>query len=496
MVTALTATRKSPRKASSSGPSKAPAPKKKNTNGNGKVSESSVDSETSTVLVYNSDDDTTYDASRPRKIKIVEPPPAEKEGIDAVAKAQKRGKVDVATIPASKETKAPVKPSLVKKHDSRNPFPAHSWISSSSNQVIPLDGHEGELNFKAGFESPSVSDREDSSDEEDEEGAEKFGGVESLGELTKNPKVRIALEKDRAKKAHQRGVIYIGRLPRGFEEGALKEYFNQFGKVLRVRVSRNKRTGSSKHYAFLEFASSGVAEIAAETMDNYLLCGHLLQCKMVPKEDVHPDLWKGTRKFRVTKAYEVAARHNAKKSLAKKRGISKRLLDRQEKKRADLAAQGIEYTFDGYKPGEALVEEPEEEKEWAGPVTRSRAMSPAKRRLEGVDEEAEGSEKKKQKSDVVNPSAEAPVDVEPAPEAEATAVDGKKKKQTKKGRRRMNLWLPLQLRQRRSLHQQPMKKRQEQRSRRTRGGRVLLLRTERRKRGRQRSGELARRGMS
>lgn len=46
-------------------------------------------------------------------------------------------------------------------------------------------------------------------------------------------------------------------------------------------------------------ASSAVAEIVAETMDNYLLMGHILRCKLIPKEEVHPELWVGAnRKFR------------------------------------------------------------------------------------------------------------------------------------------------------------------------------------------------------
>lgn len=34
-------------------------------------------------------------------------------------------------------------------------------------------------------------------------------------------------------------------------------------------------------------------------MDNYLLLGHILQCKVIPKDKVHPDLWVGAnRKWR------------------------------------------------------------------------------------------------------------------------------------------------------------------------------------------------------
>ena len=35
-------------------------------------------------------------------------------------------------------------------------------------------------------------------------------------------------------------------------------YFSQFGLVTKVRVSRNKKTGNSKHYAFVQFASPGL----------------------------------------------------------------------------------------------------------------------------------------------------------------------------------------------------------------------------------------------
>lgn len=48
-------------------------------------------------------------------------------------------------------------------------------------------------------------------------------------------------------------------------------FFSQFGRLLRVRVSRSKKTGKAKHYAFLEFQHPDVAAIAADTMDGYFL---------------------------------------------------------------------------------------------------------------------------------------------------------------------------------------------------------------------------------
>jgi nucleolar protein 15 len=67
-----------------------------------------------------------------------------------------------------------------------------------------------------------------------------------------------------------RGVIYIGHLPFGFFEQQLKGFFTQFGTVTRVRVSRNPKTGRSRHYGFVEFLERDVAVIAADTMDGYV----------------------------------------------------------------------------------------------------------------------------------------------------------------------------------------------------------------------------------
>lgn len=42
------------------------------------------------------------------------------------------------------------------------------------------------------------------------------------------------------------GVVYIGHIPHGFYEEAMNGFFKQFGDVVRVRVSRSKRSGRCK----------------------------------------------------------------------------------------------------------------------------------------------------------------------------------------------------------------------------------------------------------
>lgn len=86
------------------------------------------------------------------------------------------------------------------------------------------------------------------------------------------------------------------RIPHGFYEHQMREYFSQFGTISKLRLARNCRTGASKHFAFIEFESDEVAKIVANTMDNYLMFGHILKCKYAPQESLHPDLWKGANK--------------------------------------------------------------------------------------------------------------------------------------------------------------------------------------------------------
>jgi len=63
-------------------------------------------------------------------------------------------------------------------------------------------------------------------------------------------------------------------------------YFSQFGKLTRVRLSRNKKTGKAKHYAFLEFQHPDVARIVSDAMDGYFMFSQKLTCKLMQPEQV------------------------------------------------------------------------------------------------------------------------------------------------------------------------------------------------------------------
>lgn len=142
-------------------------------------------------------------------------------------------------------------------------------------------------------------------------------------------------------------AIPFRRIPHGFYEHEMRDYFSQFGTIQRLRLSRNKRTGHSKHYAFLEFASSEVAKIVADTMDNYLMFGHILKCKVVPKEQVHENLWKGANKrFKAVPWNKIEGR---KLEMGMGREGWEKRIEGEKKRRSEKAdkLKELGYEFDG-----------------------------------------------------------------------------------------------------------------------------------------------------
>ncbi|KAI1117504.1 RNA-binding domain-containing protein [Nemania sp. NC0429] len=144
------------------------------------------------------------------------------------------------------------------------------------------------------------------------------------------------------------GVLYIGRIPRGFYEHQMREYFSQFGQVNKIRVSRNKATGQSKHFAFVEFAELSVAEIVAKTMDNYLLAGHILKVKMVPKSQVHEKLWVGSNKRFKKIPWNKMAGNRLKKPLSESAWNEK--VSKEEAKRNERAKKLLKLGYEFEAP--------------------------------------------------------------------------------------------------------------------------------------------------
>ncbi|KAM6421169.1 MKI67 FHA domain-interacting nucleolar phosphoprotein [Rhynochetos jubatus] len=160
------------------------------------------------------------------------------------------------------------------------------------------------------------------------------------------------VQRVRSKRAAQEeltpGVVYVGHLPRRLCELQLREYFGQFGKVTRLRLSRSKKTGASKGYGFIEFESDEVAKIVADTMNNYLFCERLLKCQFMSPERVHENLFKNSDRVFQKPSLPAVKRYNKIRSLVQKAKMTERLLRKEKLLRKRLAEKGLDYDFPGF----------------------------------------------------------------------------------------------------------------------------------------------------
>lgn len=94
-----------------------------------------------------------------------------------------------------------------------------------------------------------------------------------------------------------RGVVYLAHIPHGFYEEEMKGFFGQFGHITRIRLVRSHKTGNSRGYAFLEFRFKEVAQVVAETMNNYLMGNRLLKAVYIAPEKHTPKMFAHALKY-------------------------------------------------------------------------------------------------------------------------------------------------------------------------------------------------------
>lgn len=142
-------------------------------------------------------------------------------------------------------------------------------------------------------------------------------------------------------------IVYVGRIPHGFYEEQMRGFFSQFGSIKRLRISRNKKTGKSKHYAFIQFESPEVAEIVADSMNNYLLYEHLLQVKLVPLDRVHNRMWAGSGRVYKPPNFKwlQSIKQNKDKEPKEQSHMLKSILRRESKRRKRIKEAGIDFEY-------------------------------------------------------------------------------------------------------------------------------------------------------
>ncbi|XP_072020839.1 uncharacterized protein [Amphiura filiformis] len=152
------------------------------------------------------------------------------------------------------------------------------------------------------------------------------------------------------KQPEDSAVVCLSHIPHGFFEGQMRKYFSQFGQVKRLRLSRSKKSGRSRGFAFIEFEFPEVAKVVAETMNGYLTYQKIMKCRVIPTEKIHPQLFKGCdEKFKKPWHREASKnRHNSLLTAAEDRIhiAQKRRVQLERRRNKKLEELGIAFKSD------------------------------------------------------------------------------------------------------------------------------------------------------
>ncbi|KAK0639264.1 hypothetical protein B0T16DRAFT_462959 [Cercophora newfieldiana] len=296
------------------------------------------------------------------------------------AQEEQQEEVPVPKKAAAKKEKAPKKAATKSK---KEVVPEPEEPTPGEDEAVP-ETEEADEEVDVATEALVETLDAGAEDNMEDEPVSTFKKGQDVGKAPKPKKASKAA--NGIKPSGNTGVMYLGSIPHGFYEHEIKEYFSQFGEITRLRVVRSKKTGASKHRAFIEFADAEVADIAARTMDSYLLFGHILRAKLVEPSQVHPDLFKGSnRRFKAVPWNQMVGRH-LERPLGETAWQGK--VTKEEKRRAEraekLKAIGYEFEAPELKAPKAQekVEDATEE-----PVKAVEAPAPEAEKAEEAAEE-------------------------------------------------------------------------------------------------------------
>lgn len=264
-----------------------------------------------------------------------------------MAKDSAKKKVTAAAAkPDTKEAKNKKKTNVLKKKqeeaEAKKKAAAAAAIAKEEDDDLELES--------ADLEEKEIAAPTPAQTKKDKKGSEFEEGASVVPISSQNDIKRKKREMKRKKldaDAGENRVVFISRLPKGFYEPQLRKFFSQFGRVIAVTLGRNPKTGKTRHFGFVEFARQDVAEIAAASMDRYLLAGHRLECTLADEGTVIrntnfkkvPALGDHSRQEKYSAKAEAALAEKTEEKIVE--GFQKK----QEKIRKVLEEAGVKYDF-------------------------------------------------------------------------------------------------------------------------------------------------------
>jgi cold-inducible RNA-binding protein len=79
--------------------------------------------------------------------------------------------------------------------------------------------------------------------------------------------------------------LYIGNLPYGVDEDSLRQMFTPYGAVESAKVIKDRQTGRSKGFGFVEMGSQAEADAAIKALNETAVDGRNIKVNLAkPKE--------------------------------------------------------------------------------------------------------------------------------------------------------------------------------------------------------------------
>jgi len=149
------------------------------------------------------------------------------------------------------------------------------------------DKEDSDIEFS--LEDSDISENSSQIESSDLSSSDISGQVLSVEEKINEGQLVVELEKQKKKiderLKNQKGtlqtkgtVIILRNIPYGFFEPQMKQFFSQFGRVIKINHFRNPKTGKLRPMAFVQFEDPSVARIVADTMDGYIMFSRTLKC--------------------------------------------------------------------------------------------------------------------------------------------------------------------------------------------------------------------------